>query len=109
MFNVHGSVHRNNILVCKSQQDAHMETFFSALCFQTPLIRIPSFGQLFSDILFATQNRRSLWPCQPNGTTTYAATQTYCVAIKRHLDKTEAKLPSVLQFYIFRNEVAFFN
>jgi hypothetical protein len=101
-------MHRNNILVCKSQQDAHVETFFSALCFQTPLIRILSFGQLFSDILSATQNRKSLWPCQPNSTTTYAATQTNCVAIKRRLDKTEAKLPSVLQFYIFRNEVAFF-
>ena len=27
MFNVHGSVHRNNILVHKSQQDAHVTEF----------------------------------------------------------------------------------
>jgi len=26
-FNVHGSVHRNNIIVCKSQQDAHVTEF----------------------------------------------------------------------------------
>jgi len=26
-FNVHGSVHRNNILVYKSQQDAHFTEF----------------------------------------------------------------------------------
>jgi hypothetical protein len=26
-FNVHGSVHRNNILVYKSQQDAHVTDF----------------------------------------------------------------------------------
>jgi len=26
-FNVHGSVHRNNILVYKSQQDAHVTEF----------------------------------------------------------------------------------
>jgi hypothetical protein len=27
MFNIHGSVHRNNILVYKSQQDAHVTLF----------------------------------------------------------------------------------
>jgi hypothetical protein len=27
MFNIHGSVHRNNILLYKSQQDAHVTEF----------------------------------------------------------------------------------
>jgi hypothetical protein len=56
IFNVHGSAHRNNILVYKSPQDAHVTEFILSDNCSTYIFKNPNSCTLLSNTLFKTQS-----------------------------------------------------